>query len=49
MRFAYCTLRADCILRALLATFSRFNFPLNVDLESYFALVLTPRPRLAEV
>ena len=33
----------------LLGTFSRFHFPLNADMETYFALVLTPRPRLAEV
>jgi predicted O-methyltransferase YrrM len=33
----------------LLRTFSRFHFTLNADMESYFALVLTPRPRLAEV
>jgi predicted O-methyltransferase YrrM len=33
----------------LLAAFSRFHFTLNADMESYFALVLTPRPRLAEV
>jgi predicted O-methyltransferase YrrM len=33
----------------LLAAFSRFHFTLNADMESYFALVLTPWPRLAEV
>jgi predicted O-methyltransferase YrrM len=33
----------------LMAAFSRFHFPLNGDMESYFALVLTPSPRLAEV
>jgi predicted O-methyltransferase YrrM len=33
----------------LLSTFSRFHFVLNADMETYFALVLTPRPRLAEV
>ncbi len=33
----------------LLKTFSRFHFTLNADMEKYFALVLTPRPRLAEV
>jgi hypothetical protein len=33
----------------LLSAFSRFHFSLNADMESYFALVLTPRPRLAEV
>ncbi len=33
----------------LLSTFSRFHFALNADMETYFALVLTPRPRLAEV
>ncbi len=35
--------------RDLLNAFSRFHFVLNADMESYFALVLTPRPRLAEV
>ncbi len=33
----------------LLSAFARFHFTLNADMESYFALVLTPRPRLAEV
>jgi predicted O-methyltransferase YrrM len=33
----------------LLNTFSRFHFSLDADMETYFALVLTPRPRLAEV
>ena len=33
----------------LLAAFSRFHFTLNADMESYSALVLTPRPRLAEI
>jgi predicted O-methyltransferase YrrM len=33
----------------LLRTFSRFHFSLNADMETYMALVLTPRPRLAEV
>lgn len=33
----------------LLGAFSRFHFLLNADMETYFALVLTPRPRLAEV
>jgi predicted O-methyltransferase YrrM len=33
----------------LLNAFSQFHFVLNADMESYFALVLTPRPRLAEV
>jgi hypothetical protein len=33
----------------LLGEFSRFHFTLNADMETYFALVLTPRPRLAEV
>jgi len=32
-----------------LSAFSRFHFSLNADMETYFALVLTPRPRLAEV
>jgi len=33
----------------LLRAFSRFHFILNADMETYMALVLTPRPRLAEV
>ncbi|MBO0757544.1 MAG: class I SAM-dependent methyltransferase [Bradyrhizobiaceae bacterium] len=33
----------------LLQAFSRFHFILNADMETYFALVLTPHPRLAEV
>jgi predicted O-methyltransferase YrrM len=33
----------------LLNAFSRFHFMLNADMETYVALVLTPRPRLAEV
>ena len=33
----------------LLSAFSRFHFILNADMETYSALVLTPRPRLAEV
>jgi hypothetical protein len=32
-----------------LNAFSRFHFSLDADMETYFALVLTPRPRLAEV
>jgi predicted O-methyltransferase YrrM len=33
----------------LLSAFSRFHFTMNADMETYFALVLTPQPRLAEV
>jgi hypothetical protein len=33
----------------LVSAFSRFHFTLNADMETYFALVLTPTPRLAEV
>ena len=33
----------------LLSAFARFHFILNADMETYFALVLTPYPRLAEV
>ena len=33
----------------LLASFARFHFTMNADMETYFALVLTPHPRLAEV
>jgi hypothetical protein len=29
--------------------FARFHFILNADMETYFDLVLTPNPRLAEV
>ncbi len=35
--------------QGLLKAFSRFHYALNADMETYFALVLTPRPRLAEV
>ena len=35
--------------KELMEAFSRFHFPLNADMESYFALALTPWPRLAEV
>jgi predicted O-methyltransferase YrrM len=33
----------------LLAAFARFHFTMNADMETYYALVLTPKPRLAEV
>src|SRR5215831_7631901 len=33
----------------LLSAFARFHFTLNADMETYFALVLTPQPRLAEI
>jgi hypothetical protein len=33
----------------LLSAFARFHFVLNADMETYFALVLTPQPRLAVV
>ena len=33
----------------LLSAYRRFHFTLNADMETYFALVLTPKPRLAEV
>jgi len=33
----------------LKSTFSRFHFTLDADMETYFALVLTPHPRLAEI
>jgi hypothetical protein len=32
-----------------LSAYRRFHFTLNADMETYFALVLTPKPRLAEV
>jgi predicted O-methyltransferase YrrM len=49
-KFLIC--RGDAIAlyeKDLLSAFSRFHFVLNADMETYFALVLTPRPRLAEV
>ena len=33
----------------LLSAFSRFHYVFNADMETYKALVLTPRPRLAEL
>jgi hypothetical protein len=33
----------------LLSAFARFHFTMNADMETYFALVLTPKPRLAEI
>lgn len=33
----------------LMRAFPRFHFTLGADMESYIALVLTPKPRLAEV
>jgi hypothetical protein len=33
----------------LMTTFARFHFLMTADMGSYFALVLTPKPRLAEV
>ena len=33
----------------LMEAFRAFHFPLNADMESYYALVLTPWPRLAVV
>jgi hypothetical protein len=49
-KFLIC--RADAFARYrddLLTAFKRFHFMLDADMETYFALVLTPRPRLAEV
>jgi hypothetical protein len=49
-KFLIC--RGDALVhyeQDLLSTFARFHFTMNADMESYFALVLTPRPRLAEV
>lgn len=49
-KFLIC--RTDAFTRYqqdLLAAFARFHFILNADMKTYFALVLTPRPRLAEV
>src|SRR5215471_9473252 len=49
-KFLIC--RSDALAlyeQGLLSAFSRFHFILNADMETYFALVLTPRPRLAEV
>ena len=33
----------------LLSAFSPFHYVLDADMETYVALVLTPRPRLAEL
>jgi methyltransferase family protein len=38
-----------CYEADLADAFARFRYALNADMDSYFALVLTPRPRLAEV
>ncbi len=49
-KFLLC--RGDALERYkcdLLDAFARFHFPLDADMETYFALVLTPRPRLAQV
>lgn len=49
-KFLIC--RSDAFVRYqedLMHTFARFHFTLGADMESYFALVLTPYPRLAEV
>ena len=49
-KFLIC--RADWFARyqdELLREYKRFHYPLNADMESYFALVLTPNPRLAVV
>ncbi len=49
-KFLICSTDAMVLYeRELLAAFSPFHFVLNADMETYFALVLTPRPRLAEV
>jgi predicted O-methyltransferase YrrM len=49
-KFLICRSSARTIYEQdLLGAFSRFHFTLNADMESYFALVLTPRPRLAKV
>jgi predicted O-methyltransferase YrrM len=49
-KFLIC--RAEWFARyqdALLQEFKRFHYPLGADMESYLALVLTPKPRLAVV
>jgi hypothetical protein len=49
-KFLICSVDALAMYgQDLLSAFSRFHFVLNADMETYFALVLTPRPRLAEV
>jgi hypothetical protein len=49
-KFLICSADALAVYEQdLLSAFSRFHFVLNADMETYFALVLTPRPRLAEV
>jgi predicted O-methyltransferase YrrM len=49
-KFLIC--RADTLARYnddLMKSFAPFRFVLGADMQTYFALVLTPRPRLAEV
>ena len=43
--------RDSCALyeQDLLKAFSRFHYVINADMETYFALVLAPRPRLDDV
>lgn len=49
-KFLVCRIDALELYRAdLQSTFSRFHFPLDADMETYVALVLTPHPRIAEV
>jgi predicted O-methyltransferase YrrM len=49
-KFLICSRNALALYEPdLLTAFSRFHFILNADMENYFALVLTPWPRLAEV
>jgi hypothetical protein len=49
-KFLICSSEAIVLYESdLLLAFSPFHFVLNADMETYFALVLTPHPRLAEV
>jgi predicted O-methyltransferase YrrM len=49
-KFLICSADATALYeRDLLEAFLPFHFALNADMETYFALVLTPHPRLAEV
>ena len=49
-KFLICSADAMAVYkRDLLLAFSPFHFALDADMETYFALVLTPRPRLADV
>jgi hypothetical protein len=49
-KFLICrTSSIDLYGNDLRTAFVRFHFTMNADMETYYALVLTPKPRLAEV